>query len=729
MHKNESRALRSVIRRTVLAIALILSLLVPASYTVLIFVGVHSDRHDDALRAADLVARHIYLSPDTWQFQVERLSVLLTDSMLRDDPVHLTLTDGEQILAQTQTVIATPATSACAPVVVGGKQVAEVCASASIGLNLIALGGIWLGFAVLAILAYRTLIKRALRRIDETIEDLQSAVNKTVAELRLTAVRAEAADTAKSQFLANMSHEIRTPMNGVLGMAELLSGTTLDTRQAEFVEIIRSSGHSLLSIINDVLDFSKISAQQLELKAEAFRTSHLVMEPARLLSRTAIDKGLELNVRVDPDLPGFVRGDLIRIRQIVTNLLGNALKFTESGEVTVDLSVIADSGCAASAGTIGLRVEVRDTGIGIARESQALVFGQFSQADQTSTRSHEGTGLGLAISKGLVELMGGEIGLTSEPGRGSTFWFTIFLSTEQEQSEQQPAPADIAGLRVLVIDDNETNRFILHERLTSWATDADSAASGREGLQKILSAANRGQAYDLVLLDHQMPGMDGSHVLREIRAADHIAATPVIVLSSMGDDLDLLGADHPERTAVVLKPVATSDLFDKIISVLSAANGARRATGAPRDRTISSAAGPECGTPEVLVVEDNLVNQAVVLGFLRTFGVRAATADDGQAGIEKYVALLPRIVLMDVSMPIMNGYEATEQIRRIETERGIPPAHIIALTANALSADRDRCLAAGMNDYLAKPLSRDALRLALAGMELDGQTEPIRATA
>ncbi|MEM7499662.1 MAG: response regulator [Pseudomonadota bacterium] len=522
------------------------------------------------------------------------------------------------------------------------------------------------------------------------------------------AERAQAAERAKSEFLANMSHEIRTPMNGIIGMAELLSGTKLDSRQSMFAEIIDSSARTLLSIINDILDFTKIDAGQLKISPAPFKLTALANESAQLLAKAAFDKDLELLVRVQPDLPRMMVGDYARLRQVVTNLLANAVKFTSHGEVVVEVTGTK----AAPHGSDGaewfdLRVEIRDTGIGIAPDKLKEVFEKFSQVDGSSTRSHEGTGLGLAISKGLIELMGGSIGVCSTLGRGSTFWVTIPLRVRQGE-ERPPTPVDLDGLKVLVIDDNETNRVILQEQLSSWRMQERSAASGREGLRKVWRAVDQLDPFDLVLLDHQMPGMSGAEVLAELREMPATEALPVIVLSSMGLE-EAMSQASATADAVLTKPVGASELLDTIATVMSRRVEAGNET--PPVRAEPAAEVPAgMPMPEVLVVEDNEVNRRVVEQMLLSFGVECAFAMNGQEGVERFAELGPKLILMDVSMPVMNGLDATARIRERERAESGPPCRIVGLTAHALEGDRDRCIAAGMDDYIAKPVSIERLR-------------------
>ncbi len=401
-------------------------------------------------------------------------------------------------------------------------------------------------------------IHQAIARSDSDRERAEEAAD-----------RAENAERAKSEFLANMSHEIRTPMNGVMGMAELLAKTGLDSKQKMFTDIIVKSGHALVTIINDILDFSKIDSGQLELDPMPFNLAEAVEDVATLVSARAVEKDLELAVRIQPDLPVSVVGDVGRIRQIVTNLIGNAVKFTETGHVLVDVSGDMHDGI------VDLLVKVEDTGIGIPDDQIDKVFQKFSQVDGSSTRKHEGTGLGLTISQMLVEMMGGEIGATSRFGQGSTFWFSMPLPVAGEQIVSVSVPVDVTGARVLVIDDNEVNRAILLEQLGSWGFDPLSASSGREGLAELRRSAGIGRRIDLVVLDYHMPGMDGSDVAIAIREDETIRDVPIVMLTSVDSKSDGGVFRKLQIQGHLVKPARSSLLRQTIVESLQACGGAR----------------------------------------------------------------------------------------------------------------------------------------------------------
>ncbi len=521
---------------------------------------------------------------------------------------------------------------------------------------------------------------------------------------------AEAAARAKSEFLAIMSHEIRTPMNGVIGMLELLSDTALTPRQRDYVDTINHSAATLLTVINDILDFSKIEAGKLDLEMVDFELRPQVEEAIQLFAEAARSKGLELAGLVYHDVPTAVRGDPGRLRQVLTNLLSNAVKFTDRGEVVVRVKRAADP-----TEPDLLRFEVSDTGIGIAPAVRERIFESFSQADSSTTRRYGGTGLGLAISQQLAAMMGGRIGVDSEPGRGSTFWFTARLPEQSSLAAPRASPrTDLRGLRILIVDDNATNRAILTQQVTGWGMLSEQVDSGPSALHLLRAAAEQRVPYDLVILDFQMPGMDGLEVARAIRADPALAAARVVLLTSVGFSDQAAAAHQVGVDACLTKPVRQSQLYDTIASVVDAATAAanRPAAGRPGAGRLSAAAmsatADDSGSrPRVLVVEDNPVNQKVAVHLLEARGCRVDVADDGRAALAAVAAADYALVFMDCQMPELDGYEATAELRRREGRARHTP--IVAMTASAMVGEREKCLAAGMDDYITKPVTGDIL--------------------
>ena len=633
---------------------------------------------------------------------------------------------------------------------------------------------------VLVFIPVDIFLHRLLRRLEREHARAEEALKK-----------AESADNAKSEFLANMSHEIRTPMNGVMGMAELLAKTELNARQKTFTDIIVKSGASLLTIINDILDFSKIDAGQMELDEAPFRLGEAIEDVAALVSSRVAEKDIELIVRVSPDMPAWLVGDVGRVRQVVTNVIGNAIKFTEEGHVYVNAYVTGTSKADKDGRQRAMvRIEVEDTGIGIPETQLDKVFEKFSQVDASSSRDHEGTGLGLSIASSLVGLMGGRMGVQSKEAQGSTFWIEVPFAVEAVEYSPKPVPGDVSGSRVLIIDDNEVNRAILSEQLSSWKFDHAAAASGTEAIELLRAARANGLSVDCIILDYHMPGMNGGDVMEVIRSDRQLSGIPVIMLTSVdqtedGKTFSSLGVQRhltkPTRSALLLETLvevigetalrernadeATKGIMMARHIALGTASGIDIDTQshshdtvqdeaweqtepgradaethaddgqevadieAPADMEVSAgdtvaaavlaedlpaaetAADRDDGDYDILVCEDNEVNQIVFSQILLSTRYRFHIANNGEEGLAAYRERAenpPKLILMDVSMPKMNGLEATAEIRRIETETG-GRTPIIGVTAHAIKGDQETCLNAGMDDYLSKPVSPEKL--------------------
>ena len=541
----------------------------------------------------------------------------------------------------------------------------------------------------------------AFNNMANNIESLIASLKRSEEALRLASEAAEAASLAKSSFLARMSHEIRTPMNGVLGMTELLLESGLSANQRKYAETVQRSGKNLLAIINDLLDFSKIEAGKLELEKADMDLRQTVEDVVELLAERAHAKGLELACSVPAELTTQVRGDPLRFGQVLTNLLGNAIKFTERGSVVIRVA------CAAESQTqVTLRVEVSDTGVGISPESQSRIFEEFAQADGSTTRKHGGSGLGLAISKQLVEMMGGEIHVESAPGAGSTFWFTAIFDKQDEPAvAAYTMPTGmLTGVRALVVESSAVNRSILLSQMSNWGMANQAAATAEQALGALAQAAERGVPYDIAIIDLGTPGMDGLALAREIRSRATGARVRMVMLTRRSSDLaEARGAGID---VCLSKPVRQTSLYECLVNLMAGQGEEEAARPAPRAAPMAQAAAAHA---RILVVEDNLINQQVALGMLEARGYKVEVAGNGREAVEAHTHSAFDLILMDCDMPEMDGYEATREIRSRERASGehVP---IVALTANAMAQDREACLAAGMDDHLGKPFSSATLQ-------------------
>ena len=691
-------AQRTVMRLRLAAwlMPVVIAVLLPTMQVMKTLSNLRSGLQLESLQLADTMSKNVSRQPELWLYKVNGLVSELESVRHRGRVAALRLLNERGAeLAAVGTWGARFALTERALVMDSGAHVATL----ELQVNALSVvrdaAPAAAGSLVLALLTWWLMVNVAVGSVTSLIVRLQQASSE-----------ARAASRAKSQFLAVMSHEIRTPMNGVLGMNELLIDSELQPTQRAWAEAVQASGRHLLGVINDILDFSKIESGQMELEAVSFSLVDTVEDALAMVAQSAAAKGLELALQFTPhDAPMVLLGDPLRMRQVVSNLVGNAIKFTADGEVVVRVTQLRQT-----ASELDIRISVQDTGIGMTPQALAKIFDHFSQADGSTTRRYGGTGLGLAICRRLVTLMGGSIRVESEPGRGSTFTVEMCLPVA---TSSVPAPAIqgvLPGVRVLVVDDNQTNRDILLQQLQGWSMRVHCVDSGAQALAAMAEASCLGEPFELAVLDMHMPGMDGLELAQHIQSQPALARTRLMMLSST-----YAGADPQTRARAGIlrylnKPIRRADLQRALTGVLTSVTK-ESAAPAPAVMPVSAVGGLR---GLVLLVEDNPINQGVAKAMLAKLGLQFQVADDGAQAVDRVKQAHFDLVLMDCQMPVMDGYEATAAIRALPAGRGAA-LPIVALTANAMQGDEQLCRDAGMNGFLAKPYSLASLQATLAG--------------